>query len=162
MHQAVGFQILRETVFGFHTFFFHGNPSVTIFWFCKIDDYWYPYLQWHNKLNLLLKVLTAELPCIFCVENEQKSSLHSRSVTSAVESWFLLHAAFLFMGNGISFPWLSQHGNDTLSVTIVTMKSYGLCMYWLFSCYCFKCLCGSNIALTTWIKYSWVYHYLCH
>ena len=40
--------------------------------------------------------------------------------------WFLLHAAFLFMGNGISFPWFSQHGNDTLPVTIVTVKSYSL------------------------------------
>ena len=56
------------TIFGFGTFF-HGNPSVTIFGFCKIDD-GYPYLQRHNKLNLLLKMLADELPCILIQSND--------------------------------------------------------------------------------------------
>ena len=33
------------------------------------------------------------------------------------------------MGNYFSVPLLSEHCNNTVPETIVTMKSYGLCLY---------------------------------
>ena len=101
-----------------YCFFFHGNPSVTILGFCKIDD-GYPYLQRHDKLNLLLKMLAAELPCILTQSNDCETCFTFKRVLvwktnrkARYSLWFLLHAAFLFMGNGILFSWFSQHGND--------------------------------------------------
>ena len=39
--------------------------------------------------------------------------------------WFLLHAAFLFMRNGISFPRFFQHGKDTLAHKVMhSITSY--------------------------------------